>query len=151
MRELIVNSGGLGAVPTFNTNAELVPYCSASWLNYFTASGCWNYSKSAWDQMAALPPVPNLAVAPGAPADALTNPTGAYAPDSTVGQDLSNAAIEQTQQNIADRAQTIPDNPVPAAPCSWFNISCSTWAIVAAVGFFGFVVLGAGSPVRYGR
>lgn len=127
MRKSIVNSGGMNGVDLSPAN---IATCNSGW--YWANPLCWAYSRDAWTQAAALPPIPaSVVVAPKPPADALTNPTGAYAPDSTVGQDLSNAAILATQGNLQDWAQTIPDNPIPDVPCQWMNISCTNWWIIA--------------------
>lgn len=134
----VVNSGGLAGVDLSPAN---IATCNSGW--YWANPLCWAYSRDAWTQAAALPEIPaSVVAAPKPPADALTNPTGAYAPDSTVGQDLSNEAMAQTQQNVYDFVQTIPDNPLPEAPCSWMNVSCGTWTIIAVAGFFGFVLFG---------
>lgn len=146
---LILNSAGLGGLFSSPTEQDVIAECNSStyWLDPY----CWRRSRDAWAQMAALPPVPNLAKAPGAPADALTNPTGAYAPDDTVGQDLSNEAMLQTQEAIRQWGAGLPDNPIPDVPCTWMNISCKTLAIGAGIAVFALVALGGGTPRRYGR
>ena len=136
MHRTVLNSGGLGiTVPTLNTVAELIPYCSQGWLEYLTASGCWNYSYDAWQQMAALPTIPVPTAAPAAPSTALTDPNAVLADTSgDTSQELSNAAIAEEQNDLQSFIDSLSDNPVPAAPCSFLNIDCGTLAIAAAIG-----------------
>ncbi len=139
MRELVLNSGGMAAVPTLNTMGDLIPYCSASWMNYLTASGCWNYSYGAWGQMAALPSIPaSVIAAPAAPDSALVAP---YVVTPDQAQAASDAAMAQTQQNVGQWVDAnVSDNPVPAVPCTWLNIPCTTLAIAGAA-VFGLILL----------
>ena len=128
-----------------------IDLCSGS-VMYWVFPPCWQLDHESWIAAANLTPIPaSTVVAPGAPADAFANSTGAYAEDSTVGQDLSNAAILQTQGNVQDFVSSLPDNPLGTASCSWINVSCTTWAILGVVAVVGLVALGGGSPRRYGR
>jgi len=157
MPRLAINSAGLGAdigpVPTGNSMGQLIPYCSASWWNYLFSSGCWNYEMSAWQQMAALPTIPaSVITAPVAPGFALSTQQQPVSVDEAAAaqQAASDAAVAAQQQDVSDWAQWLPDNPVPAVPCTWLNIPCAYLAIGALIAFFGLSLLGGG-PVRYRR
>jgi len=127
--ELVINSGGMGAAQTTNLSPQEIGYCSGSL--YWVLPECWGLSHDAWQAAAALPPIPASVVAAPAPPANLTT-----LPDTTgqTAQDLSNAAMLQTQGNVQGFLDSVPDNPLGTAPCEWMNVSCTTWAIIGAAG-----------------
>ena len=149
---------GIGAVDAnttkvwspFRSDAELVSYCGreglVGWLQYANDSGCWSYERNAWQQMAALPAVPNLTVAPGAiPSAYGPGPASVEAAESEVNQVLSDSWQNQ-RERIAIWGSGLPDDPIPAVPCTILNVPCSTvWmtgaAIALGLAVFGKVIL----------
>lgn len=158
MRRRVINSMGLGqtqvdltvptsvggmAVPGAGPDFQTLAATCSSWL-YWVSPSCWSgpylspagesgfLSYNAWQQLAALPqPSTSVLAAPAAPASS----TPAVSDIST----LVDQAATQTEQNIADFAQTIPDNPVPDEPCTWFNIPC--WLLWVGGGLLALAVL----------
>lgn len=126
---VVINSAGFGAAQLADLNADTISMCN-SW-KYWAVPPCWELSPDAWKAAAGLPALPaSLIAAPGAPSNLTT------IPDTTgqTAQDLSNAAQLQTQANVQEFVNEIPDNPLGVQPCEWGGIACWAWAAIGAVG-----------------
>ncbi len=160
---VVINSGGFGAVPQTCTDLFGVPVpmdafdiAVCSGWEYWLVEGCWCMAQSAWQQLAAIPPVPAPTAGPSVPDYALTNPNQAGA--DTTGADsqaASNAQITQNQQQTATWAASddLPSDPAGGAldACESFTqnwpapldaLNCTTVIYIglAAIGawlFFG--------------
>lgn len=135
MGSLAFNSAGLAAV----ASADLP--CGSFW-SMFDPSCSEAQILAAWNAKFYNTPTISASkvVAPKAPSD-LVNPCSAYeaegapagAAAAQCSQDLSNAAIEQTQQNVQDFFESIPAPDSSQSSCQWLGISCLTWLIGAGV------------------
>lgn len=132
----------LGAPCTVAPAATSQQIATCNSGTYWFDPFCWSRSRDAWTQLAALPTIPSSVVAgPGVPDSALTAP---YQPTQAEIDAAAGQAITQTQENVSDFIQTVPDNPIPAVPCTWMNISCTTLAIGGLVAFAALLMLRGG-------
>lgn len=118
---------GLGAAQTTAITPANIDVCSSP--TYYVWPPCWGLDRESWQAAGKLPEIPSsLIAAPGAPSNLTT------LPDATgqTGQDLSNAAMGATQSNVQDFVNSLSDNPLGSAPCSWLNLPCTWWGIIAA-------------------
>jgi hypothetical protein len=136
---------GLGAVNPANgdiTNyaGQVVMNCGDGGWNYWLEPGCWGYSASAWQAMAALV-APNAYIPPIAP----SNTAAAAAVDTGTESDLvsslvaGSTAATQAAQLAASQSQSalpaVPGCDSTTDPLGCFlGLSWYIWALIAGGG-----------------
>jgi hypothetical protein len=142
--------------PLTATDSDTISLCSGPsyYINPFTCK--WGtYSQEAWQQMAQLVSIPlgTLIPAPAAIPDATVSGSGSNPACAGMTQADCNTMIvaqqqasldaqaAQANQNIADWAQTLPDNPISGSSCMLLGYDCTTVVIAGAVALFAFMYL----------
>ena len=150
---------GLGGIVSLTPQA--IANCAGGGLKYYLDPLCWEYSPSAWNEMAAFK-ASNIATMPVAP-EAIPAAYTATAPTvdeaSQQESNMLNAAARQTQANDLAASQNQAVVCGPGEVLADDGVSCYTpsstnwalWGALALVGVFGFVALSGGSARRYGR
>jgi hypothetical protein len=137
---------------------QAIANCAGGGARYYFDPLCWEYSPSAWNEMASFQS-PAAPVAPAAIPSAYTAVAPTVADASQQTTDVLNAAALQSQeQNLAaaQNQSTICDSDQTLAAdgvtCVDNNPSTNwaLWGAVALVSVFGVVALAGGSPRRHG-
>ena len=150
---------GLGGIVSLTPQA--ISNCAGGGFKYYFDPLCWEYSPSAWNEMAAFQQsnIATMPVAPAAIPAAYTSVAPSVDDAAQQESDVLNAAALQTQANdlaasqnqgvVCGSGELLSEGGVTCyAPAS---TNWALWGALALVGVFGVVALSGGSARRYGR